>query len=79
MIVLVLPPNESCNKRVSLESLYGIWCVFPSTKADITLPRALSDKLILAAYFMPSPVAPVLLCLYEPAKSTRLSLPTLNF
>lgn len=44
----------------------------------MTLPSALKDRLILAAYFIPSPVAPVLLCLSDPAKSTRLSLPTLN-
>jgi hypothetical protein len=25
MIVFELPPNESLNKQVSLESLYGIW------------------------------------------------------
>jgi hypothetical protein len=55
-------------------------CSFlPSTKAEITLPNALKDKFILAAYFMPSSFKFVLLCLYEPAKSTKLSLPTLNF
>jgi hypothetical protein len=29
----------------------------------MTFPRALKDKLILVAYFIPSPVAPVLLAL----------------
>lgn len=56
-----------------------MWWVFPSTKAEITLPRALNDKLIFVAYFIPSPVAPVLLALYEPAKSTKLSLDALYF
>ena len=56
-----------------------MWFVFPSTKADMTFPKALKDKLIFAASFILSPVAPVLLCLSDPAKSTKLSFPTLNF
>lgn len=79
MIVFVLPPNESCNKRVSLESRYGMWWVLPSTNADITLPNALNDKLIFVAYFIPSPVAPVLLARYEPAKSTKFNFDALYF
>jgi hypothetical protein len=51
----------------------------PSTKAEITFPRALKDKLIFVAYFIPSPVAPVLLALYEPAKSTKFNLEALYF
>jgi len=43
----------------------------------MTLPRALRDRLILVAYFIPSPVTPVLLALSEPAKSTRLSFEAL--
>lgn len=77
-MVFVLPPRESWSNLVSFESLYGIWCVLPSTKADITLPSALKDKLILVAYFIPSPVAPVLLALSEPAKSTKFNLEALN-
>ena len=61
MIVLVLPPNESCNSLVNLETLYGIW-VFPSTKDDITLPSVESDKLILTAYLNLSPYALVFDC-----------------
>ena len=75
----MFPPKESCNNLVSLESLYGICWALPSTRAEITLPRALSDKLILAAYFIPSPTACVFDCLSEPARSTKLSLPALNF
>lgn len=45
----------------------------------MTLPSALNDRLIFAAYFIPSPVAWVLLCLSEPAKSTKFSFPALNF
>lgn len=74
-----MPPNESCNNLVSLESLYGIWWVFPSTKAEMTFPNALKERLIFVAYFIPSPVAPVLLALSEPAKSTKLSLEALYF
>ena len=79
MMVFVLPPSESWSKRVNLESLYGMWWVLPSTKAEMTLPRALRDKLIFVASFMPSPVAPVLLALSEPAKSTRFNLEALYF
>jgi len=46
-----------------------------STNAEITLPRALNDKLILVASFSVSPVAPVLLCRSEPAKSTIFNFP----
>lgn len=79
IIVLVLPPSESWSKRVSFESRYGMWWVLPSTKAEITLPNALNDKFILVAYFIPSPVAPVLLALSEPARSTRFNLAALYF
>uniref|UniRef100_A0A3B4C4D6 Uncharacterized protein n=1 Tax=Pygocentrus nattereri TaxID=42514 RepID=A0A3B4C4D6_PYGNA len=42
----------------------------------MTLPRAESDRLILAASFRRSPLTPVLACRSLPARSTRLSLPT---
>jgi hypothetical protein len=44
----------------------------------MTFPKALNDKLILVAYFIPSPVAPVLLALSEPAKSTKFNFEALN-
>lgn len=47
---------------------------FPSTKALITFPRALRDKLIFWAYFNRSPETPVLLILSLPAKSTKFNL-----
>ncbi len=56
-----------------------MWWVLPSTKAEITFPKALKERFIFVAYFIPSPVAPVLLALYEPAKSTKLSLDALYF
>lgn len=49
----------------------------PSTNADITLPKALKDKLIFCAYFNLSPAAPVLLILSLPAKSTRFNFPAI--
>lgn len=48
---------------------------FPSTKAEMTFPKALSDRLIFVASFKRSPVAPVLACRSDPAKSTRFSFP----
>jgi hypothetical protein len=43
-----------------------MWDDFPSTKAEITFPKADNDKFILFASFNRSPVAPVLLYLSEP-------------
>uniref|UniRef100_A0A3B3SYI4 Uncharacterized protein n=1 Tax=Paramormyrops kingsleyae TaxID=1676925 RepID=A0A3B3SYI4_9TELE len=53
-----------------------MWVLFPSTKAEMTLPRAERDRLILVASLSRSPCTPVLLCLSLPARSTRLSFPT---
>lgn len=76
---MVFPPSESCNRRVSLESLYGICPPFLLyTRAFITLPSAVKERLILAPSFRVSPVAPVLPCLYDPARSTKLSLEALT-
>ena len=61
----------------------------PSTKAEMTLPKALRDRLIFVALkniflffkitsFNLAPSAYVLLYLSEPAKSTKLSFPTQN-
>jgi len=74
----VLPPNESYSNLVNLESLYGTCLLFPSTKAEITLPRAVKDKFIFIASFNLWPVALVLLYLSEPAKSTKFNLPALK-
>ncbi len=52
-------PRESCSKRVSLESLYGMCLDLPSTSADMTLPYAESDRLIFVASLSRSPVAPI--------------------
>lgn len=45
----------------------------------ITFPSAVNDRFILVAYKNRSPIEPVLLCLYEPAKSTKLNLDPTNF
>ena len=51
MTVLELPPSESCSNRVSLEFLYGMCVLLPSTNAEITFPRVERDRLILVASF----------------------------
>lgn len=61
MTVFELPPSESCNKRVNLEFLYGMWVLFPSTSALITFPNTERDKFIFVASFKRIPVACVLL------------------
>ena len=66
MTVFEFPPSESCRSLVSLEFLYGICVLLPSTNAEITLPRVDNDRLILLASFKRSPVAPVFACLSEP-------------
>lgn len=43
----------------------------------MTRPKVESDKLMLIACYLWSPVTLVLSCLSLPAKSTKLSLPTL--
>lgn len=62
---------------MSFESRYGICLALPSTKADITLPKADKERLIFVASLRRSPEAPVFACLSLPAKSTKLSLPRL--
>ena len=49
----------------------------PSTSADITLPKALKLRLIFVASLSRAPSAFVFDCLSLPARSTRLSFPTL--
>ena len=44
----------------------------------MTFPKAVSDKFIFAPSLRRSPVAYVFDCLYEPAKSTKLSFEALN-
>ena len=73
--VLVFPPSESWSSRVSFESRYGMCCDLPSTRAEMQLPRAESERLIFVASLSRSPVACVFDCRSEPARSTRLSLP----
>lgn len=69
--VLELPPKESCSSRVSLEFLYGMWVLFPSTKAEMTFPSTERDWLIFVASFRRVPAAWVLLCLSDPWRNTN--------
>ncbi|WAR00298.1 hypothetical protein MAR_024670, partial [Mya arenaria] len=50
-LVFEFPPRESCSSLVSLEFLYGMCELLPSTRADMTLPRVDRDRLILVASF----------------------------
>lgn len=59
IVVLALPPSDSCKIRVSFESLYGMWDLFPSAKAEMTLPSADSDLLMFLASSSTVPSAPV--------------------
>ena len=45
----------------------------------ITFPNAVKDKFILVASRNRSPLDPVFVCLYDPAKSTRLNLDPISF
>ena len=79
IVVLQLPPSESLSSLVSFESLYGM-CDrgLTSVSAAMTLPSQDSDWLIFFDSSSRSPVAPVILTLSDPARSTRFSLPTLT-
>lgn len=50
----------------------------PADKAEITFPKADSDKLILVASFNLAPSAWVFDYFSEPARSTKFNLPVLN-
>jgi hypothetical protein len=57
IIVLALPPKDSCKSRVSFESLYGICDVLLSTSVFMTCPKADKAKLIKMPYLDLLPVA----------------------
>ena len=59
IVVLALPPSDSCNILVNFESRYGICVLLPSANADITLPSADNDLLIFFASSNTVPSAPV--------------------
>ena len=61
MVVLELPPSDSCNILVSFESLYGIWDLLDSVKDAMTFPKQERDLLMFLASSKVSPTAPVLL------------------
>ncbi|OMH85159.1 hypothetical protein AX774_g1302 [Zancudomyces culisetae] len=74
-VVLLFPPNDSCNIRVSLLSRYGICDDLPSVSALITIPSADNDLFIFLASSNVCPDAPVFPTFSDPAKSTKLNLP----
>ena len=70
--VLEFPLNESLSTNVSLESLNGMWGFDLSLlKQLITIPNVVRDLFMFPASFSLYPMAAVLFCLYEPAKSTK--------
>lgn len=71
MTVFELPPRESWSNRVNWELRYGMWVLFPSTSADMTLPRVDRDRLIFTISLNRAPSTPVLDCLSEPWHGKR--------
>ena len=76
--VFEFPPSDSESIRVSFDFLYGMWFVFLSVSAFITLPSVVRDWLMLFASSRVCPSAPVFEIRSEPAKSTKYSLPILH-
>mmetsp|Transcript_42834 Transcript_42834/g.103442 ORF Transcript_42834/g.103442 Transcript_42834/m.103442 type:complete len:247 (+) Transcript_42834:808-1548(+) len=77
MIVRELPPKESCNNLVNLESRYGGFRLYLgrcSASAETTCPRTNSPLLMLIPSFLLPPSAPVFLIRSLPARSTRVNL-----
>jgi len=72
MMVLVLPPSESFNNLVSLESRYGTKdpCLNLSERTLMQLPSARSDLLMLAPSTILCPLFSVFAARSDPAKST---------
>lgn len=76
--VLQLPPNESFNNLVSLESLYGTKNPFfdLSPRALIQFAKANKERLILAPSLSLRPLFSVTVPLSLPARSIKLNFPT---
>lgn len=72
--VLLLPLRESLNTNVSFESRNGTCSRFYPLRLLMTIPRVVSDLLMLLASFKRSPMHAVDFCRSEPAKSTKCSL-----
>lgn len=71
---LLLPPSESCNIRVSLESRYGTRACL-AFNASTTLPKTKSEVLIAPDSFKRTPELAVRRLSSDPAKSTNESFP----
>lgn len=76
MVVLALPPKDSCKILVSLESRYGICDLLPSASALITLPSADSDLLMFLASSKTVPVQNYSNECYGSAISTNKIVPS---
>jgi hypothetical protein len=75
--VLVLTPSESCRRRVSLESRYGMWVCSDFASPLMTYPSVDRDLLM---FFISSRCAPSIAVsnFSDPAKSQRLTFARLN-
>lgn len=79
MTVFEFPPSESCSSLVRRLFLYGMNLVFPSTRADITIPRFTNDRFIIPASSFRFPVAPVLEILSEPYREICFKVVCVTF
>ena len=80
--VLLFPPRESLNIKVSLESLYGTCRFLPSdtsTREFITFPSAERDLFIAPASLRRSPPVPATFYRSDPAKSIIWKREVLTF
>jgi hypothetical protein len=59
IVVLALPPKDSCRILVNFESRYGMWVLLPAARAEMTLPRADKDLLL---HFASSKTVPAPVC-----------------
>ena len=69
--VLLFPPSESRNRKVILELRYGMCSCLPSDRILMTVPRLVSERLMLLASLSLSPSAPVRFCRSLPARSIK--------
>ena len=78
-IIRILPVSILPLSILPIKSILAVKSILPvqSILPVSILHMYLSERLIFVASFRRSPVAPVLLCRSEPARSTMFSLPTL--
>jgi hypothetical protein len=73
------PLSVAYSRRVSLLSRNGMCDLLPLAMADMTLPKALREALILFASSSLTPVEVVFLTRSDPAKSINVNLELIRF